>query len=76
MKENQMRTFLVLALGLFLGLAGCSATTSPAWQTKAGSIAYQTQDSGQGLVPPSWYDNDPAMSQWYTPPYFTNENPG
>jgi hypothetical protein len=49
--------------------------TSPAWQTKAGSVAYQTQDSGQSMVPPGWYDNDPAMSQWYTPPYFSNENP-
>jgi len=73
-----MKGFIALAAALFLGLAGCSAATAPAWQTKAGSIAYQTQDSGQSqsLVPPSWYDNDPAMSQWYTPPYFTNENPG
>ena len=71
-----MKSSIALVVALFLGLAGCSAATSPAWQTKAGSVAYQTEDSSQSLVPPSWYDNDPAMSQWYTPPYFTNENPG
>ncbi len=71
-----MKSFIVLAAALLLGLAGCSAATAPAWQTKAGSIAYQTQNADQGLVPSSWYDNDPAMSYWFTPPYFTNENPG
>jgi hypothetical protein len=71
-----MKGSIVLVVALFLGLAGCSAATSPAWQSKAGSIAYQTPGSGQSLVPQSWYGNDPAMSQWYTPPYFTNENPG
>ena len=71
-----MKGSLALVVALFLGLAGCSAATAPQWQNKAGSVAYQTQDSGQSMVPPSWYDNDPAMSQWYTPPYFTNENPG
>ncbi len=71
-----MKSFIALAVALFLGLAGCSAATPPAWQTKAGSIAYQTQDADQGMVPPSWYDNDPAMSYWYTPSNFTNENPG
>ena len=71
-----MKSFIVLVAALFLGLAGCSAATAPAWQTKAGSIAYQTQESDQGMVPPSWYDNAPAMSYWFTPPYFTNENPG
>ena len=71
-----MKSSIALVLALFLGLAGCSTASSPAWQTKAGSVAYQTQDSGQRMVPPSWYDNDPAMSQWYTPPYFSNENPG
>jgi len=71
-----MKSFIVLAAALFLGLAGCSAATSPARQTKAGSIAYQTQGADQGMVPPSWYDNDPAMSHWYTPSYFSNENLG
>lgn len=71
-----MKGSIALALALFLGLAGCSAASSPAWQNKAGSIAYQTEDPGPSLVPPSWYGNDPAMSYWYTPPYFTNENPG
>ena len=70
-----MKAFLSLAVALFLGLAGCSAATSPAWQTKAGSVAYQTEDSGYRMVPPSWYGNDPAMSHWFTPPYFSNENP-
>jgi hypothetical protein len=71
-----MNRFIALATALFLGLAGCSAATSPAWEARAGAVAYQTQDVDQGMVPPSWYDNDPAMSHWYTPPYFTNENPG
>jgi len=38
-------------VALLLGLAGCSAATSPAWQTKAGAVAYQMQDSGQPQVP-------------------------
>jgi len=59
-----MKSFIVLAASLFLGLAGCSAAASPAWQTKAGSVVCQTEDSSQSLVPPSWYGNDPAMSHW------------
>jgi hypothetical protein len=74
--KNSIALALALALALLVGLAGCSTATSPAWQAKAGSVAYQTPDSGQSLVPPGWYGNDPAMSPWYTPPYFTNENPG
>ncbi len=53
-----MRSSMALVMALFLGLAGCSAATSPAWQTRAGSIAHQTKDSNQGMVPPSWYDNN------------------
>jgi hypothetical protein len=71
-----MKGFVALSVALFLGLAGCSAATSPAWQTKAGSVAYQTEDPNPSLVPPSWYDNDPAMKHWYTPPYFNNEIQG
>ncbi len=26
-------------------------------------------------VPPEWYDNNPAMEYWYTPPYFDPWNP-
>ncbi|MBM4275416.1 MAG: hypothetical protein FJ134_13290 [Deltaproteobacteria bacterium] len=27
-------------------------------------------------IPPSWYDYDPAMRHWYTPPYFDPWRPG
>ena len=26
-------------------------------------------------VPREWYDNDPAMEHWYTPPYFDPRRP-
>jgi hypothetical protein len=51
-----MKSSIALVVSLFLGLAGCSAATSPAVQTKAGSVAYQTQASDQSKVSSSLDD--------------------
>ena len=52
----------VLGLLLLMLLAGCAAG-----ETSRGDTSYS---SSLFDVPPSFYGNDPAMRQWYTPPYF------
>ena len=57
--------FLVcLGLGL-LSAAGCAVTASSAMPISPQAPTY----SGMG-VHPSFYNNDPALEYWYTPPYF------
>ncbi len=51
-----MKSSIALMVALFLGLAGCSAATSPAWQAKADAVSYQGQDSGQSQAPSTWDD--------------------
>jgi hypothetical protein len=52
-----MKSSIALMVALVLGLAGCSAATSPAWQTKAGAVSYQGQDSGQSQATQTWDDS-------------------
>jgi|YelNatPaOPRAMG01_1025707.scaffolds.fasta_scaffold02419_15 PBP1b-binding outer membrane lipoprotein LpoB len=51
-----MKSSIALIAALVLGLAGCSAATSPAWQNKAGAVAYQSQDTSQPKASPTWDD--------------------
>jgi hypothetical protein len=56
----------ILWLGLWLLLmAGCTVTGTRTTQIASGPQPY----TGMG-VPPSFYNNDPALEYWYTPPYF------
>ncbi len=56
---------LLLAAGL-LALAACA----PSYES--GYYYGRPEPIGYGglAVPPSYYDYDPTMQQWYTPPYF------
>ena len=57
---------LILLLGLWLLLAGGCAVSGASGRT----TAFQTSPySGMG-VPPSFYNYDPALEYWFTPPYF------
>jgi hypothetical protein len=57
-----MKSFIVVALGLFLGLAGCSA--GGAYRGAGSTDAYISP------LPPALQGTDPALRQWYTAPYF------
>ncbi len=61
-----MKMILALILGFSLLVAGCETGI-------AGAQAYPPEyyyGPGYSTVPPSWYDYDPTMQKWYTPPYF------
>jgi hypothetical protein len=58
-----MKTRFWMALGLMLVMAGCAGYYGPSAPRERYGYEYEP-------VPPSWYGNDPAMRQWYTPPYF------
>jgi hypothetical protein len=55
------KALLCLAVGFFLAIAGCAP---PPYQPRP-----VEEYTGMG-VPPSYYDNDPAMAHWFTAPYF------
>jgi hypothetical protein len=52
--------FLLVAFGVLL--EGC--TSGGAYQKDSEYVPYITD------VPPSFYDNDPALRHWYTTPYW------
>jgi hypothetical protein len=56
----------IIFLALWLLPAGGCATPGP----YEPGVRPQTQPyTGMG-VPPSFYNNDPALEHWFTPPYF------
>jgi len=55
-----MKTPLWLILAFVVFLAGCAQVTLP---------KYLEKPKGPGTVPPSWYDNDPALRDWFEPWY-------
>ena len=57
---------------LFWGLWGLLAAFSGCAPTYTGSYTppYYGAQPGVTTVPPSWYNYDPIMEKWYTPPYF------
>jgi len=71
-----MKSSVALVLALFMGLAGCSAATTPNWQTRTGAVAYQHQQDTQQSDWLKSLQEDPAVGHWYTAPYFNPENPG
>jgi len=56
-------------LWLCLLLSGCASAGETYYQPSP----YDTRDPAFNRVPPSWYDNDPAMRHWYTFPYIVPE---
>ena len=71
-----MKSSVALVLALFVGLAGCSAATTPNWQTRAGAVAYQHQQDTQQGDRLKGLQEDPAVGHWYIAPYINPENPG
>lgn len=65
-----MKVGLWTFLGLLLLLSGCAPATYQPYQP-----GYEPGDSYPGRVPGWWYDNDPSMRYWFTPPYFNPEAP-
>ena len=68
-----MKGPIVLAVALFLGLAGCSAATAPNWQARSESAATPHQQSAGQTGWLKALGEDPALGHWYTLPYFNLE---
>jgi hypothetical protein len=66
-----------LAALAFLGMAGCAGGAGGGYYTSSGSYygygAYGGSYTDE--VPPSFYNNDPNLRQWFTPPYWNPEAP-
>ncbi len=56
---------ILIILGTWLLAAGCAASGSSEVAIRPQTPPY----SGMG-VPPSFYNYDPALEYWFTPPYF------
>ncbi len=65
-----MRTYICLICLLLSIVAGCASGYYATYSTDQ----YYPGEEQYG-IPPSWYDNDPSMRQWYTPPYFDPHRP-
>lgn len=65
-KSKKLQKALFWGLwGLLAAFSGC-ASTYPGYYTQP----YYGAQPGVTTVPPSWYNYDPNMEKWYTPPYF------
>jgi len=62
-EDRVMKARFWVTLGLLLVVAGCAGYYGPAAPREGYGYEYEP-------VPPSWYGNDPAMRDWYGPPYF------
>jgi hypothetical protein len=65
--EKTGKILIGLAMVAWLAAAGC------AQGSYARSRPGESRGSYTNDVPPAFYDNDPALRQWYTAPYW---NPG
>jgi hypothetical protein len=61
---------LVWLMGAMLVLlSGCAPGMYRAGEPPRAYPKYFDKPTGPGTVPPSWYDYDPALEQWYDPWY-------
>ena len=70
-----MKKYACLILLLLTILAGCA----PGYYAPGYAPGYYPGESYPGEsqygIPPHWYDYDPSMRKWYTPPYFDPHYP-
>ena len=64
MMKNPLLGFFLLAVLVLL--AGCA--TEPSYQAPE-----QESEFGYPYVPPSYYNYNPQLEYWYTPPYWMPE---
>ena len=67
--RKTMQILAWLAWGALLAAIGCAA----GYYAEPGPAPYP--GSYISDVPPSFYGNDPALSHWYTAPYWDPERP-
>jgi hypothetical protein len=75
-KAGKILTYL--ALLAFLALAGCAGGAGGEYYASGGGSYYGYGAYGgpyRDEVPPSFYNNDPTLRQWFTPPYWNPEAP-
>ena len=63
-REPVMKGWLLIVLAASMNLAGCAASFDYQTGPPAPYVPHITD------VPPSFYDNDPALRHWYTYPYW------
>jgi hypothetical protein len=71
------KIFTGLALLAVLALAGCAGGAGGGYYTPSGSYYGYGAYGGpyREEVPPSFYNNDPSLRQWFTAPYWNPEAP-
>jgi hypothetical protein len=71
------KIFTGLALAAFLALAGCAGGAGGGYSSSGGSYYGYGAYTGSYIneVPPSFYNDDPTLRQWFTAPYWNPEAP-
>jgi hypothetical protein len=66
--QKIMTALIWLVLGALLAVAGCAESY---YYQAPRPVSYQGAYGSE--IPPSFYDYDPNLSQWYTAPYWNPE---
>jgi hypothetical protein len=73
------KIFTGVAVVVLLGMSGCAGGAGGGYYTPSGSGSYYGYGAYNGSyideVPPSFYNNDPTLRQWFTAPYWNPEAP-
>jgi hypothetical protein len=55
--------------GMLLILSGCAPGVYRAGEPPRAYPKYFEKPTGPGTIPPSWYEHDPAVGEWFAPWY-------